>query len=482
MNIETDKIIDYFQQICQIPRRSKHEEKIRSWLLNWAKLNNFPYNKDQVGNVLILAPASPGNESSPPLVLQCHMDIVCEKAPDSKHDFDSDPISTLYEGEWLTAKDTTLGADNGIGMAIAMTAATSKYLKHPPLELLFTIDEETGLNGANELEANFIQGKKLINLDSEDVDTFTIGCAGGTNTHISIPIHSCPIEQDNQQMISIKIDGAHGGHSGIDIHIGHANAIKVLAHVLNQLAQQFEFRIIKLDGGTNHNVIPSSAGCDIQIKQKDLPLLSSLIKEIDSQNKKKYQTTDPDLFIDLQILKNNINTALTQADTRKVIKFLTAFPHGVSAMSKEIPNVVETSNNLARAKIDTSKFQILSSQRSLDNAKRDELSGIIEKIVKEAGGHCLEDNTYSSWKPDMSSLLLAASKKNYAVLYPDHEPTINVIHAGLECGVIGKKYPNMDMISIGPTIRFPHTTEEKVHVPSIEKFMKFFKNLLETFT
>ncbi len=482
MNAETNMVIDYFQQICQIPRRSKHEEKIRGWLLGWATSNDFSCTTDQAGNVLVMVPASPGHESSPPLVLQCHMDIVCAKTPDSTHDFDHDPITTLYEGEWLTAMGTTLGADNGIGMELAMTTATSEKLKHPSLELLFTTDEETGLNGATALEAGFIQGKRLINLDSEDVNAFTIGCAGGINTHISIPLHSGRIEKDNQQGASIKVAGARGGHSGVDIHLGHANAIKVLAHVLDQLAQQLEFRIIILDGGTNHNVIPGAASCDIQVKQEDLSLLSSLIKEIDVRNREKYQTTDPDLFIDLQMLEANASSVLTDAATCKVIRFLTAFPHGVSAMSEEVPDVVATSNNLANVQADASQFSILNSQRSLDNTKRDELSGNIKQMVREAGGSCFEDNTYSSWRPDMSSSLLAASKEIYAALFPHNEPGIKIIHAGLECGVIGEKYSGMDIISLGPTIMFPHTTEEKVHVPSIEKFMAFLRELLETLT
>ena len=478
MNSETEKVLEYFQQICQIPRRSGHEEEIRNWLSAWAISNKFTPKSDAIGNLLIQVPSSAGYESCSIVTLQCHMDMVCEKTSDSDHDFDKDALRTYFEQGWLTAKETTLGADNGIGIAIAMTVATSETICHPPLELLFTADEESGLTGVSALEKDFFSGKQLINLDSEEIDIFTIGCAGGVNIHISIPIVVDETAEIGQQTVTVEAGGMAGGHSGIEIHRGSANAIKVLADTLSYALEKVEIRITRLEGGTSHNVIPNNASCDIRVSEENLEELLSLIKAYEVTMRGKYKNTDSDLFLRATLSASIGSRALITDDTRKVVDFLLSFPHGISSMSEIDHNVVETSNNLAQVQIDKTHLKVLSSQRSFINTSRDRLSGDIAQLTKAAGGLSYEDNSYSAWQPDPASRLLTKSKKVYSRLFPNSEPAIELIHAGLECGVIGEKYPGIDMISMGPTIKYPHSPREKVFVPHIDRFFGFFVELL----
>jgi dipeptidase D len=459
---KTNDILNWFEQINQIPRCSNNEQAISQWLIDWAKSNNFAVSTDKAQNILIKVP---GYDNAPIVILQGHLDMVCEKTPDSNHDFSKDPIKHIYDGEWLTADKTTLGADNGIAIAMAMTLALEK--NHPPLELLFTVNEETGLHGANDLDPELFDGRILINIDSEEEGVVTVGCAGGINTNISLAIEQTEVPS-NYQLIKIKASGMSGGHSGIDIHLEKANAIKILAETLAMI--QFDMRLTNLNGGTAHNVIPRDAEATIWVAENNIEALKNLVLATEKTLKSEYQNTDPDLSITISASDLEADQALTSTDSQKVIDFIIAFPHGVAAKF--------TSNNLATVNIEAGKLKILSSQRSSIESRMAALTYRIEALARLAGGEAYSDNRYPAWQPDMSSELLAKSLDIYENLF-HQKPTVEILHAGLECGIIGNKVQGMDMISIGPTIKYPHSPDEKIHIGSIGRVWDFLQALLK---
>ncbi|MGE5341617.1 MAG: aminoacyl-histidine dipeptidase [Candidatus Omnitrophota bacterium] len=480
MNFEhqkTNEILKWFEEISKIPRCSKNETAIAQWLLNWAKDNHFEAKSDQVKNVLIKIPGSSGYENAPRVVLQGHMDMVCEKTPDSTHDFCKDPIKFVYDGDWLKADRTTLGADNGIALAMALTLALDKTTPHPPLELLFTVDEETGLTGANSLEPGFIDGRILINIDSEDEGTFTVGCAGGVDTNLSVPVASEPVPQ-GYQLLKVNAGGMKGGHSGIDINKEKANAIKVLTQTLHAIKEMVDIRLVNIVGGTAHNAIPRDAESLIVVPQNDISRVKGIIAEVEKTLKDEFKNTDPDLFIKGTESGDTFNQALTSGETDKCIDFITVMPHGVSAMSTDIQGLVETSNNLARVRIEDGQVKVLTSQRSSVISRLRAHTNRIEATARIAGGTAQSGKGYPPWQPNMNSPLLAKSLAIYERMY-NKKPIVEVIHAGLECGIIGDKYPGMDMISIGPTLRFPHSPDEKLFLPSIGMVWDFLAELFK---
>jgi len=476
---KTKEVLKWFEEIDKIPRCSKHEEKIAEWLSNWAKERGFEYKTDKVRNIVIKVPATEGYENSPTAILQGHMDMVCEKTPDSTHDFTKDPIKFVYEDEWLTADNTTLGADNGIAIAMALAIADDKSIKHPPLELLFTVDEETGLTGANFLEPGFIEGKILINVDSEDEGVFTVGCAGGINTNMDLPLEYESVPS-GYKSFKIEAGGMKGGHSGIDIAIGKANAIKVLARALDYIiVQDIDLRISSIKGGSAHNAIPRDAESTIYISGSDSDKVKNILNDIESLIKIEFKNTDPDLFISMnENEETSLSEVMTSTSTRNAIDFLFALPHGVFAMSTDIKDLVETSNNLANIKIENNSLKILTSQRSSIISRLDALTNSIEAISRLAGAAVESGEGYPPWQPNMESPLLKRSTELYERMF-NKKPIVEVIHAGLECGIIGDKYPGMDMISIGPTIKYPHSPDEKIKVDTIGMVWDFMLQLLE---
>lgn len=482
MNIDHEKtkeVLKWFEEITKIPRCSKHEEKIASWLTKWAEDNNFEAKNDKVNNLLIKVPGTPGYENSPAVILQGHMDMVCEKTPDSDHDFTKDPIKLVYDGDWLTADKTTLGADNGIAIAMAMALALDKDVAHPPLELLFTVDEETGLTGANKLESDFLEGRILINVDSEDEGVFTVGCAGGINTHLSMPV-----KQENvpggYKTYKITAGGMKGGHSGIDIGMGKANAIRILGRALFQVRKDgIDLRIVDIKGGSAHNAIPRDAHAIVALPAAELSNAEKIIKEYSDIFNSEFKKTDPDLNVSITESKESAAKALTSDSTMKAIQFTQAMLHGVAAMSPDIEGLIETSNNFANISIEDGKLTVLSSQRSSVVSKLQEHTARIESLAKLAGGEAKSGDGYPPWQPNMESKLLAKSTKLYEELY-NKKPVVEVIHAGLECGIIGDKYPGMDMISIGPDLRYPHSPDEKISISAIGKVWDFIVELLKT--
>jgi dipeptidase D len=482
MNIKhqkTKQTLDLFEKISAIPRCSKHEEKIGAFLLDWAGKNGLEAKKDKVGNVLIKVPASPGYERSGAVVIQGHMDMVCEKTADSPHDFEKDPIRFVYDGDWLKADGTTLGADNGIALAMAMTLALDKTVAHPPLELLFTVDEETGLTGANHLQGDFIEGKILLNVDSEDEGVFTVGCAGGRDTHISLLLHyeDAP---DGFVMARIKAGGMNGGHSGVNINEERANAIRVLVRTLMQIKMDFDVRLADISAGTAHNAIPRDAWADIFIPRDNFKAIEKAVADMEQVFRHEFKKTDPGLKVGVELQPETMGKRpLNMADSGKICDLIIALPHGVAAMSTEMKGLVETSNNLASSKIASSKLEIVTSQRSSVMSRLHALTLRIEAIARLAGAEAVSGNGYPAWQPNLQSPLLARCKDVYRKLF-GKEPHVEAIHAGLECGIIGDKKEGMDMISFGPTLKNPHSPDEKIHVESIGKIWDFMVELLKS--
>ena len=474
---KTNEILKWFEEISKIPRCSKNEEKICEWLINWAKENNLETKSDQTNNLLIKVPASPGHENSQAVVIQGHLDMVCEKTKDSTHDFSKDPIKFVYDGEWLTADRTTLGSDNGIAIAMAMVLAIDKNIEHGPLELLFTVDEESGLTGANALEPGFIDGKILLNVDSEDEGVFTVGCAGGVNTYISLPLEFENVSSTHKQF-KIEAGGMKGGHSGIDINAEKANAIRVLGRTLYQIKEEMDIRLADIKGGSAHNAIPRDAEALVYVSEEKAEQLKNITSNYEKTIKNEFQITEPNLYISVKNVNNEKNRVLTAESTKKVIDFVTVVPHGVDAMSPDIKDLVETSNNFANIKIEKETLKILTSQRSSLVSRLDALTHRIETIARLAGCEANSGDSYPPWQPDMDSPLLQISKTVYEKMY-NKKPVVEVIHAGLECGIIGDKNPGMDMISFGPTLKYPHSPDEKIHTGTIGQVWDFMIELIK---
>jgi len=482
MNIQhvyTKKILHAFEQISQVPRPSKKEEKIVAWLLNWAAENGLEARTDEASNIVIDVPASAGYENAQMLVLQGHMDMVCEKTMDSRHDFDNDPIELIYTGDgWLTANRTTLGADNGIAIAMAMVAATDKSVEHPPLELLFTTDEETGLTGATSLKPGFIRGKQLLNLDSEDEGVFTVGCAGGEDARVVLPLDTNET-LPGYSAFRLVSGGLSGGHSGVDIIDQRGNAIKLLFRGIHLLCQQTDVRIATVSGGTTRNAIPRDAEAVLLIPAGDIEKAQSCVRQLERKLKPEYRMTDPNLVFQL-LADDGKYQAASAAATRRAIDTIFAYPHGVAAMSKDIAGLVETSNNLATVKTQNGKLVIISNQRSSNMDSLALLCDRVMSVARLAGAEGETSGRYPSWQPKMDSTLLARCLDVYEKRF-GKKPVVEAIHAGLECGIIGAKYAGMDMISFGPTIKNPHSPDEKIDIESIGKTWDFMVALFESY-
>ncbi|UCH94299.1 MAG: aminoacyl-histidine dipeptidase [Candidatus Aminicenantes bacterium] len=482
MNIEhkkTVEILKWFEEINKIPRCSKNEKQMGQWLMDWAKTNNFSARQDNAGNVVIKVPGSPGYENFAPVIIQGHQDMVCEKSPDSDHDFETDPIQLVYDGEWLKANKTTLGADNGIAIAMGLAAALDKELKYPPLELLFTVDEETGLTGAFALEPGFVEARRLLNIDSEQEGVFTVGCAGGEKSDHSLPLDYEAIPAGFVPL-SIEAGGMAGGHSA-DIHHEKANALKALGRTLQAIHVQgaIEFRLADLKGGTVDNAVPRSATAVIYAPKNSFPKITEVVSQLENILQLEFKNTDPGLKLDVsEGSKENYDGVVTLKSTEKVIQLILAVPHGIYAMSTEVEHFVETSNNFASSRLEDKQFKFVTSQRSPIESRLDDVGLHIASVVQLAGGTSVHRGRYPGWQANMESVLLKQCAAVYEKLF-GKKPVVETTHGGLECGVIGSKYPGMDMISFGPTIKHPHTPEEKIHIGSIGRVWDFMAALLK---
>ncbi|MCD6447659.1 MAG: aminoacyl-histidine dipeptidase [Thermoplasmata archaeon] len=462
-NLEPKVVWKYFEEICKIPRCSKHEEKIAEYIMEVARKHGLEVEKDEVGNVVARKKAN-GYENAPMITLQCHMDMVCEKNKDVEHDFSKDAIQPYVDGEWVKAKGTTLGADNGIGLAMCLALMEEKDIKHGPLEFLFTVDEETGLTGAFNLKKEFIKGELLINLDSEDFGVIYIGCAGGGNSTIKLPVK---FENVDKEGLRIHVKGLKGGHSGIEIDKGRANSIKLLARILYNI----NARISKIEGGDKHNAIPREAIAEVVVDGD----VMDKIKELEAAFKNEYSKTEPDLKVEVENCR--ITKVIDEESNKKLIKLLMGLPHGVIAMSQEVEGLVETSTNLATIRMDDEATIVMSSRSSINSAL-DALMQSIRCIGELAGASVEEGSKYPGWKPNLESRLLKIASDAFKELY-GKEPEKKAIHAGLETGVIGDITGIKEIISIGPQIEHPHSPDERVHIKSVEEFWKYLLHLLE---
>ena len=475
-NLEPKSVWKHFDEICKIPHCSKHEEEIREYVLNFAKQHNLKSKTDKTGNVVISKSASSGMEGKPTVVLQGHMDMVCEKNSDVDFDFTKDPIKLKLEGDILTADGTTLGADNGIGLAISLAILEDKTLKHGPIEALFTVDEETGLTGAFAMESDMLTGNILLNLDSEDFGVMTVGCAGGGDSEIELPFKTQPIN-GNLESVTIKISGLRGGHSGVDAHEQRGNAIKLLTRMLWKAKYDHKFYITEIKGGDKHNAIPREAYAKVSIDKSDKDKFVSTLKTEGRDILGEIKPIDPNFKVDVESIEK-LHATLTNESQNKLLNLLHGLPHGVDKMSYDIPTLVETSTNLATVAFNEKNISIgLSTRSSIKSALQD-FRDRIRAVAELSGAEVSEETPYPGWKPNLDSKILDLSKKIFKDMY-NEEPVVEAIHAGLECGIIGEKFPGMDMISIGPTIKYPHSPEEQVHVSTVDKFYKYVLKILE---
>ena len=476
-NLNPKNVWSYFEDICQVPRQSKKEEKIIQFLLDFGKKHNLETKRDEIGNILIKKPATTGKDNIKTVVLQSHIDMVCEKNEGTNHNFDTDPIQPIIDGNWVKAKGTTLGADDGIGIAAQMAILTSKNIEHGPIECLFTIDEETGLTGAFALQPGFFEGKILINLDSEDEGELFIGCAGGIDTLANLEYQKEKVPE-NHVGINISVTGLNGGHSGDEIDKGLGNSIKIINRFLWNADHQFEIRIADFDGGKARNAIPREAFAHITVHKDEKDDIIRYFNEYADAIKNELIITEPKLG--LTIKETNIPKEVIDEDTQfALLNGLYACPHGVYAMSCEIEGLVETSTNLASIKfVDGHSIFITTSQRSSVNSAKHDIADKVESVFLLAGAKVKHSDGYPGWRPNTNSEIMKVTKNSYEKLFKT-EPVVRAIHAGLECGLFLEKYPYLDMISFGPTIKGAHTPEERIDIKTTEKFWGLLVDVLK---
>ncbi|MBQ1874670.1 MAG: aminoacyl-histidine dipeptidase [Paludibacteraceae bacterium] len=471
-NLEPKGLWESFYALTQIPRPSGKKEEVAAFLVNYGKSLGLETLQDEIGNVLIRKPASPGMENRPGIILQGHMDMVPQKNSDRVFDFEKDPIEAYVEDNdaWVTANGTTLGADNGIGVATAMAILADKNVVHPPLEALFTVDEETGMYGAFDLKGGWLKGKYLLNLDSETEGELYVGCAGGVDTTATFEFEPVDTEEGD---IAVRIDikGCKGGHSGCDIHLQRANAIKLLFRVLKDAVTNCEARLATVEGGSLRNAIPREACAVVTIPAENYDDLTDLVAGYEDLFLSEYDGVEPDLKVtasEVECPKQEMPEDVQDF----LIHAITLCPHGVYRMLPEMPGIVETSNNLAMIATKNNQVTAFCLTRSSVESRKEELQSIIQSAFSLAGANVEFSGSYPGWKPNFKSELLQTMKEVYTKEF-GHDPKVVIIHAGLECGIIGRNYPEMQMISFGPTIEHPHSPDERVNIQTVQQFYQF---------
>lgn len=474
-DLEPKSLFRFFGEILSIPRPSKHEEKMTEYLVNWAKERNLEYVSDEIGNVIIRKGATKGKENSPWVCLQSHIDMVCEKNSDKDFDFEKDAIVPKIEGEWLKADGTTLGADDGIGVATALAILDANDIEHGPIECLFTVDEETGLSGAEALSADVLKSRILLNLDSEDEGEIFIGCAGGIDTVAKLPYDK--EEAPDAPAFKIMVKGLKGGHSGDDINKGLACANKILNRILWSLDKEMDLRLSCFEGGNLRNAIAREANATFVVAQADVELMKEIVEKFAVDLKYEFRTTEPDMEITLSEAEKPA-FVVDMLSQDNLLNVLYACPHGVLAMSREIPGFVETSTNLASVKMKEDHFFITTSQRSSVESAKYAAAYRVESCFLLAGADVEHGDGYPGWAPNPESKILKIAVDAYKKLF-NKEPIVRAIHAGLECGLIGEKYPGMDMISYGPTLRGVHSPDERLEIKTVELYWKHTLEILK---
>ncbi|HYX09042.1 MAG TPA: aminoacyl-histidine dipeptidase [Bacteroidales bacterium] len=466
----------YFEEICTIPRPSKKEEKIIAYLLEFGSKHNLVTRRDKIGNVVIKKPATPGMENRKTVVLQSHVDMVCEKNATTDHDFDKDPIKPFIDGNWVKAEGTTLGADDGIGIASQLAVLTSKDIPHGPIECLFTVDEESGLTGALELEPGFIDGKILLNLDSEDEGELFIGCAGGMDT-LATMYYTPEKPGSNNMALQISVTGLRGGHSGDEIEKGLGNSNKILNRLLWQGTDLFNLRLSNFNGGNLRNAIPREAFAIVTLPADKKEAFIEYADKFAVTVKEELSVTEPGLTLEVSETEMP-DTIIDSKAQFNLLNALYACPHGVIAWSQDIKGLVETSTNLASVKfIENNQIFITTSQRSsVESSKRD-IGNMVSSVFRLADAEVKQSNGYPGWTPDTNSEILQITESAYKKLF-SQQPVVRAIHAGLECGLFLQKYPELDMISFGPTIKGAHSPDERLDIETTQKFWKLLLEVL----
>lgn len=474
-NLEPKVLWNNFYSLTQIPRPSGKKEEIGKFLVEFGKSLGLETLQDEIGNVLVRKPATPGMEDRKGVVLQSHMDMVPQKNSNVDHDFAKDPIQTIIEGEWVRANNTTLGADNGIGVAAAMAVLQSTDIPHPAVEMFITVDEETGMDGAFGLQPNFLKGDILINMDSEDEGELYVGCAGGLDANISFRYKEEEVPADDVAFM-LSLTGLKGGHSGVDIHLQRANANKLIYRFLKSAVAEVEARMSCIEGGNLRNAIPREAFSVITVPKGNEDDLMELVAEYEALFIEEFKGVEESISFKAEKTER-ISGLMPEEVQDDLINAVTACPNGVYRFIPEVPDVVETSNNLAIVRSDGKGIEVKCLIRSSVESRKEELGSAIESVFSLAGGKVEFSGAYPGWKPNLESPILKEMIKVYERDF-GKTPKILIIHAGLECGILGTNYPEMDMISFGPTIRFPHSPDEKVNIETVQKFWDYLKAVL----
>ncbi|HMM10938.1 MAG TPA: aminoacyl-histidine dipeptidase [Bacteroidales bacterium] len=478
ISLKPSGIWQYFREITLIPRPSKKEEKIIAYLVDFAKQHNLQYTVDKVGNVVIKKPASQGFENRKTIVLQSHVDMVCEKNSDKDFDFDNDPIEVKVEHGWVKANGTTLGADDGIGMACQLAILADHNIKHGPIECLFTVDEETGLSGAFALESDLLEGRILLNLDSEDEGELFIGCAGGKDTVIKLPFTKVSAPS-GAVALEVNVSGLKGGHSGDDIHRGLGNANKILNRLLWEIDKNPGIHLISFEGGNLRNAIAREARAAFYVDASKEAKARLTLEKLSAEIRKEYHIADHGLKIEVSTPVAPPALVVDEQSKLHLLNSLYACPHGVIAYSQTIPGFVETSTNLASVRMKDDHFLIATSQRSSVESAKHDIANMVRAVFELTGAEVAHGDGYPGWTPNPDSKIREITESAYNQLF-GVSPKVKAIHAGLECGIIGDKYPGMDMISYGPTIKGAHSPDERIEIASVQKFWDLTLEVLKS--
>lgn len=474
--LQPDRLWYYFSEIAKVPRPSKKEEKIAAYLMDFGKSHDLETLRDEVGNVLIRKPGTSGRENDPIVILQSHIDMVCEKNSDVEFDFEQDAIQPYIDGAWVKAKGTTLGADDGIGIAAQLAILESKEISHGPIECLFTIDEETGLTGAFGLKDDLLKGRILLNLDSEDEGQIFIGCAGGRDTVATFDLEKEPVEPGSVAY-KVSVTGLKGGHSGDDINKGLGNAVKILNRLLWNASEEFFLRIADIDAGNLRNAIAREGFATVTLLKERQQEFEQYLNEFSHDVKEELKSTEPGLTITAEPCPLPDGVIVPDVEYW-LLHSLYACPHGVIEYSRDIPNFVETSTNLASVKIKEDQIVVTTSQRSSVTSAMKDVCDMVACVFYLAGADIEQSSGYPGWKPDPTSQILKLTVESYKDLFKT-DPQVLAIHAGLECGLVGAIYPGMDMVSFGPTIKGAHSPDERLEIESAQKFWDLLLEILK---
>jgi dipeptidase D len=476
--LKPELVWKYFAEVSRIPRGSKNEAAVGRYVLSIAKKLGLAAKTDASGNIVVRKPASTDGRHTRSIALQGHLDMVCEKNKDTVHDFLKDPIELIRKDNLLMANGTTLGADNGIAVAAMLAIMEDRSIEHGPLELLFTVDEETGLTGASNLASDLLESRVLLNLDSEEEGELFVGCSGGKDTHATwkIVFDESPAKF---AAVQIKVAGLRGGHSGLEIDKGRGNAIKIMNRALHAL-DTLGARLVTIEGGNKHNAIPRECESVLMVPSQKVEEAKRLIGEVNAMVKAELSSVEPDLLVSLIVIASRKKwKVMKKGDQRKLLQTLSALPHGVIKMSADIPGLVETSTNLAVIKTAKTSVKVVTSQRSSVASELSEIAHTVSSIFGLGGASVESGDAYPGWKPNMGSAILQTAKSAYRSLY-GKDPQVKAIHAGLECGIIGERIPGMDMVSFGPTLQGAHSPEERLYIDTVEKFWDFLLEILRT--